>query len=332
MPPLTARQRASQGAKLVSVVSAGRVTEVRRLLRAHPTLATFTARGWPLLCIAASQGHAAVVACLVEHDDVDMGATTSDDSTPLRLASQVGHFDVVKCLVDGGADVNAARSSDGLTPLYMASQKGHLDIVECLVDDGADVNAAMSNGATSLIVASTQGHKPVVKYLINCAGADLSDRAMTGVNAHLGTLSMTSDAVTRDESIRKFLRRRVAAVCGACGKNGASDVCPLCQAVYYCDRDCQRVEWARHKGAVCAALKVAKDARRAQEQKQKEEENAEEKEKKQQQPPEHACAACGKSGAPSKCKCGVVHYCNAACQRADWKPRHKAVCGVANKT
>jgi hypothetical protein len=39
------------------------------------------------------------------------------------------------------------------------------------------------------------------------------------------------------------------------------------------------------------------------------------------------CSACTKQGAVLKCaSCRVAYYCNLACQRADWRVRHKAAC------
>jgi hypothetical protein len=40
-----------------------------------------------------------------------------------------------------------------------------------------------------------------------------------------------------------------------------------------------------------------------------------------------ACASCGAAAAPSACNgCHAVRYCDAACQRAHWKPAHKVAC------
>ena len=36
--------------------------------------------------------------------------------------------------------------------------------------------------------------------------------------------------------------------CGHCGKSAALKLrCGRCRAVYFCDRDCQRAGWKRHK-------------------------------------------------------------------------------------
>ena len=46
---------------------------------------------------------------------------------------------------------------------------------------------------------------------------------------------------------------RARAMCGACGVGDGGGVqlraCDGCNAVRYCDRDCQRVDWAAHKFA-----------------------------------------------------------------------------------
>ena len=54
----------------------------------------------------------------------------------------------------------------------------------------------------------------------------------------------------------------LALVCFHCGKSGAKlRSCGQCHRAYYCDRECQRKDWPRHKPACRAA--VAAEARRA---------------------------------------------------------------------
>ena len=51
-------------------------------------------------------------------------------------------------------------------------------------------------------------------------------------------------------------------VCFHCGKSGAKlRSCSQCHRAYYCDRECQRRDWPRHKPACKAA--VAAEAKRA---------------------------------------------------------------------
>jgi hypothetical protein len=96
--------------------------------------------------------------------------------------------------------------------------------------------------------------------------------------------------------------------CRFCGKRGPSILlCPLCLAVGYCDRACQRADWASHKttcketksfdlsgliAAIVPALQV--------------------------------CVVCGSPDPLKACKCKTL-YCGAACRDSDW-PTHKKAC------
>jgi hypothetical protein len=71
----------------------------------------------------------------------------------------------VRELFTRGADVNAAMN-DGATSLYIASQEGHNAIVRELLTRGADVNVAMNDGRTSLHIARVYGHAEVVRELL----------------------------------------------------------------------------------------------------------------------------------------------------------------------
>ena len=68
-------------------------------------------------------------------------------------------------------DVNGLNCN-GTTPLIMASGNGHLPVVEALLNHGAVVDKARTdNGATPLFMASGNGHLPVVEALLG-KGAD----------------------------------------------------------------------------------------------------------------------------------------------------------------
>lgn len=132
---------AAQAAPLVHAADAGRLDDVRRLVRAgSPVDARLPGEGTALI-VAARNGDLPMVKALLE-----MGASvdlaSSRDGNPLVMAAQAGHHDVVDALIEAGADVNATVRYDE-TPLINASRFGHLEIVQCLVEKGADVNLAV---------------------------------------------------------------------------------------------------------------------------------------------------------------------------------------------
>ena len=88
----------------------------------------------------------------------------SSGSTPLHVAASNGHAEVVALLLENGADPNAKNRID-VTPLHMAAMDGHLPVVELLVAHGADVNARQCANQTALHLANWKGRRKVVKFL-----------------------------------------------------------------------------------------------------------------------------------------------------------------------
>ena len=73
----------------------------------------------------------------------DIDKAPNIGATPLCIAAQDGHEAVVRVLIEAGADVNKARN-DGETPLtismthiFNVAQGGHAGIVRMLKDAGA---------------------------------------------------------------------------------------------------------------------------------------------------------------------------------------------------
>jgi len=83
------------------------------------------------------------------------------------------------------ANVNA-RTNDfkGNTALMMASSMGHKDIVKLLLDNGADVNAYNNYGDTALINASENGHIEIVEMLLE-KGAVVNAKNNDGETARM---------------------------------------------------------------------------------------------------------------------------------------------------
>ena len=75
-----------------------------------------------------------------------------------------------------------------------------------------------------------------------------------------GSLEATKKALSRQKSEAESL----LASCGACGavEGGTGGVrlcaCAACDAVRYCDRECQRADWTAHK-LVCKILAIDRE-------------------------------------------------------------------------
>jgi serine/threonine-protein phosphatase 6 regulatory ankyrin repeat subunit B len=64
-----------------------------------------------------------------------------------------------------GAAVNGAQA-DGATALMAAAQNDHRPIVQALLARGARPNTEAPDGVTALMLASVQGHGAVVQALL----------------------------------------------------------------------------------------------------------------------------------------------------------------------
>ena len=128
--------------------------------------------------------------------------------------------------------------------------------------------------------------------------------------------------------------------CGSCGRVSAGlKKCARCNRVSYCDRNCQRADWPRHRstcrdsedrshersedpkhGVDCGFIDTAGFARADVSTQDGGTGNKKLLIK-------HECGSCGKlSGSLKECaRCRKVCYCNRNCQRTDW-PRHRSTC------
>jgi ankyrin repeat protein len=127
------------------------------------------------LCLAAGNGHDAVVRLLINTPGIDLNARDSGSQTPLSLAAENGHDAVVQLLINTpGIDLNA-RDKHGQTPLSSAANNGRDVVVRLLIDTpGIDLNAGDEHGQTPLYIAAARGHNGVVRLLTGTPGIDIN--------------------------------------------------------------------------------------------------------------------------------------------------------------
>lgn len=70
--------------------------------------------------------------------------------TPLLYAAREGHADMVALLLEAGADINRPSASDNTSPLLIATLNGHFDLALELLRRGADPGLASAAGTTPL--------------------------------------------------------------------------------------------------------------------------------------------------------------------------------------
>ncbi|MDX1405964.1 MAG: ankyrin repeat domain-containing protein [Woeseiaceae bacterium] len=84
--------------------------------------------------------------------------------TPLLHAVRQGHADVVAALVDAGADIDQPSAGDQTTPLLMATVNGQFDIALYLIERGADPNRVSDAGTGPLFATLERQWAPWSHY------------------------------------------------------------------------------------------------------------------------------------------------------------------------
>jgi ankyrin repeat protein len=255
------------------------------------------------LCVAAQEGHTAVVELLVRAK-ADLDKASNTGATPLKIAAQGGHTAIVELLVRAKASLDQA-SNQGVTPLAFAAQNGHTGVVELLVRAKASLDKANNQGVTPLIKAAYTGHSTIVKLLVK-ARADVAavERYEHGSALHFAA------RLGKVESVRQLLKH------------------PHIDPAQPARNSSTALHWAAMAGQKeCCAL-LAKRGGLSVEQLD---------DLKQLVPPViqaelklMQCAGCGRARQLEdrfkKCsRCLVARFCSRECQMQHWK-RHKAVC------
>ena len=186
------------------------------------------------LHVAATEGHVAAVACLVD----ELGAKPSPldhwDRTPLDEAVEHDRADAVALLQKRGATHgprfatrnasalrNAAATGDleglrqraphanvnepnyeGRTPLHLAASFGSSEAVTFLIELGADVSAADRWGNTPLDAALSQGHSVIASHL-QSLGAKPGSEDAGGFAARNASAFRTAAATGNVDDLRR---------------------------------------------------------------------------------------------------------------------------------
>ncbi|KAG2456361.1 ANR50 protein, partial [Polypterus senegalus] len=166
---------------LASASHAGSTDVVSLLLSkgADPTIQDY--QGQTPLMLAARQGHARVLQCLLEWAQKDgrrldlVDHADREGWTALRSAAWGGHAEAVRILLEAAAEVDGS-DSEGRTALRAAAWGGHEEILQTLLDHGAQVDHPDKEGRTPLIAAAYMGHWEAVELLLDHgAVVDLQD-------------------------------------------------------------------------------------------------------------------------------------------------------------
>lgn len=96
----------------------------------------------------------------------DVSLCNADGWSPLKIAAANGRTDIVASLLKAGADVSRANLKDGWTPLHSACKQGSEEVVNLLLEAGADIEAVNNDGATPLIISSSNGMIFMINYCL----------------------------------------------------------------------------------------------------------------------------------------------------------------------
>lgn len=123
---------------------------------------------------AAEEGHAEVVAVLIEYMDASGQAeSSSDQALALYKAAKNGHDGVVDILIKHGASLGF-RDAEGRTGLHWASMNGHGKVVRRLLESGEDCELCDSYEKTAFQLAAIKRQKAVISIFM-AHGADSHD-------------------------------------------------------------------------------------------------------------------------------------------------------------
>jgi ankyrin repeat protein len=168
---------------LVEAAGAGRLDDVRRLLRDGADVDARGTGGRTAVTAAAANEHVEVVRALVDAGaDVDLQA--DDRSNPLLLCGENGNVALLREVLRGDPDLGATNRYGGVA-LIPASDRGHVDMVRALLGTEIDVDHVNRLGWTALLEAVILGdggpaHQEIVRMLLD-GGADPSIADRDGV-------------------------------------------------------------------------------------------------------------------------------------------------------
>ncbi len=171
-------QQQQDSSKLVDAVGRGDVSALEHSLGSTDVNSRVRA-DFSLVHMAASAGHAAVLALLLRRGGDPDAPDGRRGMSPLLLAAHRGHSAAVEALLDAGANASGQPSDpNGNSPLHVATELGHPKVARALLGGGAACAAPNQAGVTP---THGVGSVEMLRVLVHeCGAAALDARTPRG--------------------------------------------------------------------------------------------------------------------------------------------------------
>lgn len=194
--------------------------------------------GFTPIAIAAAHGNLRIVQLLLT--PANLNVRNHQGFTPVMGAAMNHQLAVVKELAIQGADLEL-ETNTGHRALHLAAEIGALPIVKFLVGKRrVKVDAKTAQGCTPLMCSVQNMHEKVAKWLVR--NGDAAPR----LDSKCGTAVDIAASHAKQNPAMRTLAHWLGRQCGNCGRWGRQQ-CSGCNAAYYCNTDCQRVNREKHK-------------------------------------------------------------------------------------
>ena len=158
---------------LIAMAGAGNSKAVLQLLDQGADVNPPSGGDSALLC-ATARGHLGTVRLLITRG-ADVNQPNRKGVTPLMIAALNGRADLVACLISNGAQVDLdLEHGDRAPALIWAADNGHAEVAKLLLKHGANVNSKDSSGNTALSIARSNGYASLIRLLKRAGAAEVA--------------------------------------------------------------------------------------------------------------------------------------------------------------
>lgn len=209
---LASSRALAQATPLIQAAAAGRLEDVRQLLKAGASVGERDASGRTALLTATQGNHEAVARLLIEAGS-DVNAQDNQLDSPYLLAGARGYLGILRMTLAAGADLKSTNRYGG-TALIPACHYGHVETVRVLLATKIDVDHVNKLGWTALLEAVILGdggakHTQIVRLLLAAkANPHIADREGVTPLAHARSRGFTQMVpLLQEASYRPAMRR-----------------------------------------------------------------------------------------------------------------------------